>query len=257
LARPPDPPVPRPPSGSPADSVLGTGPPLSLAAQVFGDWISDAVRHAVAITGTASEAGAEAALVMLYRQVAGDQNAQARSVEDRLHRIQSALPANAPPSEVLSILRSEVLPILVLLDTEALRVIALELTNVVAQFGGRIRQIKAAQRLMERVRISPRATTVVQEEAEAVLAQLAQSRAYCARALRLIQGLAPPKRNAVITAEARQLYERLTRAGVSKRRACALIATILTYWHGLANDALTREHISARLQVRAKPRSPR
>jgi hypothetical protein len=240
-----------------ADAILGVDPPPSLAALVFADWISDAVRHAVAITGTASEPEAEAALVMLYRHVAADQNTQARRVEDRLHRIQLALPAKVPPSEVLSILRSEVLPILVLLDTDALRVIALALTKVLAQVGGRIRQIKAAQRLVERVRISPRATTVVQEESEAVLARLAQNRAYYARTLRLIQGLVPPKRNAAITAEAGELFERLTRAGLSKRRACWLIATILRHWHGLADDALTPAHISARLQVRDKPRSPR
>jgi hypothetical protein len=224
---------------------------------VFGDWINDAVRHAIAITGIASEPEAEAALVTFYRHLAADQNTHVQRVEARLHRVQSALPGKVPQSEMLSILRSEVLPILVLLDTDALRAIALVLTRVLAHLGGRIRQIKAAQRLLERVRISPRATTVVQEEAEAVLARLAQNRAYYARTLRLIQGLVPPKRNAAITAEARELFECLTRAGLSKRRACWLIATILRHWHGLADDALTPAHIRARLQVRAKPRSPR
>ena len=155
-----------------------------------------------------------------YRRVAAAQNTQVRRVEDRLRRIQSGLPAEVPLSEVS--------PILVLLEAEALRAIASVLTKVLAQLGGRVREIKAAQRYMERVKISPRATTVVQEEAEAVLAQLAQARAYYARTLRLIRRLAPPKRDAVITAEARQLFERLTRAGsVEKGRRLSLWVDVL------------------------------
>jgi hypothetical protein len=230
-----------------AHLIFGPGPP-SLADVVFEDWARDAIRHAVTMTGASTSPEEEAFLGALWHRATAGQPTWARRVRDRVRAVGSCLPPEIPVAEVVSVL--------VMLDAEALRVIASVLAWVLAQIGRRMRAINAAQRQMERLDLSPRSTTVVREEAAAALAELARVRARYASTHRLIQRLAPPTREAVITPEARQLFEQVTQAGLSKRQAYRLIAAVLRAWHGLPDHVLTGAHIAARLQARAKPFPP-
>lgn len=243
MACPPDPPTLRPLATRLADPV-GANPPASLAELVFGDWIPDAVRHAVEMAGLAAIPEAEALLARLYRLAVALHEPWTLRVLDRMRAITSCLPAKVSPLDVF--------PILGLLNAEALRTIVSVLVGELARIGRRRRAISAVQRQVERLNLSPRATSVVREEAAAELGVLAQDHALITSTHRLIQRLAPPKRDAMITAEAQRLFEVVIRAGLSRRRSYHLIAVILRHWHRLPDHALTAAHVGARLQVRTK-----
>ena len=239
MARPPD--APEPPA--PVQ--------LWLADQYFPDWAREAIHHAVVLAEAAPSPEVEALLVALYVQAEAEatQDPQARHVLDRLRAIRTYLPPEIPPLDVMAIL--------VLLDPTVLRVIRSKLARVPVQLGRRQRELQAVQRHVERVDVSTRATTVIREEVATALARLAQDRQLYEQTLQLLSLLVPPTREPWLTAEAQQLVDRFTRAGLSAWRAHKIAAPVLRIWHGLAEDALTEDHIRGRLQRRAKRRPAR
>jgi hypothetical protein len=238
MARPPEPPDPFDPS-APA--------PLWLADRIFPDWARAAIHHAVVLAGAAPSPEVEALLVALYVTAEATQDPQRvrdRRVLDRLQAIRACLPPEIPPLDVMAIL--------VTLDPTVIRVIRSKLTRVPVQLGRRQRELQALQRQVERVNVSARTTTVIREEVATALAKFAQDRQLYEQTLQLLSRLVPPTRKPWLTAEARQVVDRFTQAGLSEGRANNIAATVLQIWHELPEDDLTDDHIRGRLQRRAK-----
>jgi hypothetical protein len=231
MFRSPDPP-------EPPDTALP-----SFADLVFRGWACDAVHHAVTLIGAAPAPEVEAFLATLYERAEATQDPRTRRVLARLQAIQACLPPDISPRDVMAIL--------VTLDPTVLRGIQSRLTEALTQLGRRRPAMQAAQRQVERLTpLWPRSTRVTREEA----AEWAQARGLYQRTRRLISRLASPKREPWLTAEARQLFEHFTRAGLSPWPAYGLVAAVLGHWH--PETALTAAHIRARLQPRAKRRPP-
>jgi hypothetical protein len=145
-----------------------------------------------------------------------------------------------------------VVSVLGTLDPEGLRAMGALLAWLRAQLGRQTRAIYQHQRQLAR-HLSPSVRTVIHKAVARDLETLGRTRMLYRSTFHLIQRLAPPRQDRMITREARQLSDRVTRAGLSKRQAYRLIATVLRHWHGLPEAALTPAQIRGRLQVRPKP----
>ncbi len=252
MSRPPDPsdpPAPAPPAVSFARLMFGPDPPPPSAFELAR--VRVAVHHAVVLAAAAPEPEVEAFLVALYHRAEATQPPETRrvtrdGVRDRRRAIKACLPPGITLTAVLSVVRT--------LDPEGLRLLGSLLAWLGAQIGRRMRAMHTAQRQLARY-LSPPQRMVVSKAVAGDLADLRRTRALYRSTHRLISRLASSKRPAGLTAEARHLFERFTRAGLSAWRAYGLVGAVLRHWHGLPKSDLTAAHIVARLQKRPKPTS--